>query len=688
MARQSDLFAGDSNVRSLLRMHDWGSSSLGHPATWPAPLRTAVSMMLDSALPMWVCWGPSLPLLYNDGYAQLLGARHPTAMARPYAEVWPEIWEYLGPIVRDALSGTATFQENTELTLLRDGEPEQVWFTYSTSPLRDEEGQVAGIFGTAIETTCHVKTRHRQTAESERLFRLFEQAPGFMAVLRGPDHVYEMVNNAMVALMGPRNYVGLPVRQAVPELKGQGYFELLDKVYETGKPYVGRGLAAQYHRTPGSEPEERFRNFIYQPIIEADGTVSGIFVEGQDVTHEHRNQIALKELNTELAEKVRKLDEADRRKNEFLAMLAHELRNPLAPISAAAELLSLPDLDESRIRRSSEVIRRQIGHITSLLEDLMDVSRVTRGLVSMEKKLVDLKNVVAVAIEQVKPAMESRAHHLAIDLPRETAFVLGDFKRLVQLVTNLLGNAAKYTQAGGRIVLRMEATQTEVSLSIADNGIGMMPDMLAHAFDLFAQAERTADRSQGGLGIGLSLVKSLAEQHGGTVSAASNGIGEGTEFTVRLPRADQARQASAPQDDAMPDVRGDALKIMIVDDNVDVARIMAMYLESVGHKIIVENDSCKALRTAEMEAPQVCLLDIGLPGMDGHALVKRLKSIAALTDTMFVALTGYGQPQDREQALRSGFDHFFVKPVNTKELLAVLAEKQLVRSMPDSGNER
>lgn len=688
MAHLLDLFAGDNGVRALLKMHNWEDSALGHPSTWPAPLRTSVSMMLDSALPMWVCWGPSLPLLYNDGYAQLLDAKHPAALARPCADVWPEIWEYLSPDVRDALSGTPTFRENTEMTLLRDGLPEQCWFTYSISPLRDEEGRVAGIFGTVIDTTRHMKAKHRQIAESERLFRLFEQAPGFMAVLRGPDHVYEMVNNAMVTLMGQRDYVGLPVRQAVPELKGQGYFELLDEVYKTGKPYVGRGLAAQYYRTAGSEPEERFRDFIYQPIIEADGTVSGIFVEGQDVTHQHRIQAALKELNTKLAEKVRKLDEADRRKDEFLAMLAHELRNPLAPISTAAELLSLPNLDESRIRRSSEVIRRQIGHITSLLEDLMDVSRVTRGLVSLEKKLVDVRNVVAVAIEQVKPAMESRNHDLEIDLPPETAYVLGDFKRLVQLVTNLLGNAAKYTQDGGRITLRMEATRNDVRLAIADNGIGMMPDMLAQAFDLFAQAERTADRSQGGLGIGLSLVKSLAEQHGGTVSAASSGIGEGTQFTVCLPRAAHAKQTAAPQDDLMPHARGGALKIMIVDDNVDVARIMAMFLESLGHDLTVENDSCTALRTAAREAPQICLLDIGLPGMDGHALVKRLKSIPALHDTVFIAVTGYGQPQDREQALRSGFDYFFVKPVNTKELLAVLAEKQLVRSIPDGDDER
>lgn len=678
MSNRSTIFAGDGELRYLLRVHDWSASALGHPDTWPAPLKTAVSMMLDSALPMWICWGPSLPLLYNDAYAKILGTKHPDALAQPYAEVWREVWEYFNPLMRAALDGNPTFLENRELILHRDGQPEQTWFTYSISPLRDEADGIGGIFGTAIETTGHIAAERRQAAESERLYRLFEQAPGFMAVLRGPDHVYELVNNAMVNLIGQRKYVGLPVREAVPELEGQGYFELLDQVYQTGETYVGRGLAARFDRTATGESEERFRDFVYQPIIEADGKVSGVFVEGYDVTHQHRNQIELKELNTRLAEQVHKLDEADRRKDEFLAMLAHELRNPLAPISAAAELLSLPGLDETRIRRSSEIIRRQIGHITSLLEDLMDVSRVTRGLVSMEKIVLDVKNVVAVAVEQVKPLMEERKHCLAIHLAPEPAFIHGDHKRLVQLLTNLLSNAAKYTQNDGHIALRMEVTDSEVCLLLSDNGIGMTPAMLTHAFDLFAQAERTVDRSQGGLGIGLSLVKSLAEHHGGTVTAASNGIGKGTAFTVRLPRTASPAGEPLPQDDSISAAAVDApLKVMIVDDNVDVARIMAMYLESVGHHIVVENDSYKALAIAGTEVPDVCLLDIGLPGMDGHVLVRRLRAIEALNNTIFVAVTGYGQPQDRTRALNGGFDHFFVKPINTKELLAVFAERQL-----------
>lgn len=678
MSDRSTIFARDGELRYLLRMHDWGANPLGHPDTWPAPLTTAVSMMLDSALPMWICWGPSLSMLYNDAYAEILETKHPDALGKPYAEVWHEIWEYLDPLVRAALDGRPTFQENAELLLHRKGLPEQTWFTYSMSPLRDEAHRIAGLFGTAIETTGHITAERRQAAESERLYRLFEQAPGFMAVLRGPDHVYELVNNAMVRLIGHRRYVGLPVREAVPELEGQGYFELLDRVYQTGETYVGHGLAAKYHRNAAGEPEERFRDFVYQPIIQDDGKISGIFVEGHDVTHQHLNEIALKKLNSRLAEQVQKLDEADRRKDEFLAMLAHELRNPLAPISAAAELLSLPGLDKARIRQSSEIIRRQIGHITSLLEDLMDVSRVTRGLVSMEKSVLDVRTVVAVAVEQVRPSMEERKHHLEIHLSPEPAFIRGDHKRLVQLLTNLLGNAAKYTQNGGHIALHMEVTDSEVCLRLSDNGIGMSPAMLTHAFDLFAQAERTADRSQGGLGIGLSLVKSLTERHGGTVTAASSGIGKGTTFTVRLPRtASPADEPIAPGNASPADAGDTALKIMIVDDNIDVARIMAMYLESVGHHIVVENDSHKALAIAAKEVPDVCLLDIGLPGMDGHVLVQRLRAIEALSGTVFVAVTGYGQPQDRAKALNGGFDHFFVKPINTRDLLAVLAKTQL-----------
>ncbi len=396
------------------------------------------------------------------------------------------------------------------------------------------------------------------------------------------------------------------------------------------------------------------------PIKDQDGKVIGAVVAQLDITEQIKYQEAMKQ--------------ADRRKDEFLAMLAHELRNPLAPISAAADLLGLIQMDENKVKQASRIISRQVRHMTGLVDDLLDVSRVTRGLVSLQKIKLDAKRIIAATVEQVQPLIESRGHRLTMQMPATSAFVLGDEKRLVQVMTNLLNNAVKYTPEGGNITIAMEVEGECVNMTVADNGIGMTPELVERAFELFAQSERTSDRSQGGLGIGLALVRSLVELHEGSVAVFSKGLGKGSRFTVSLPHVnDHGGVADIEFDGARKSVATGRLKIMVVDDNIDGAKMLAMLMEALGHEVVVEHSSRKALERSAIEKAQVYLLDIGLPDMDGNELARRLRLQPESSRATLVAVTGYGQEQDRKHALEAGFDHHFSKPVDTEKLAALLS---------------
>jgi signal transduction histidine kinase/PAS domain-containing protein len=368
------------------------------------------------------------------------------------------------------------------------------------------------------------------------------------------------------------------------------------------------------------------------------------------------------------------LREAARRKDEFLAMLAHELRNPLAPISAAAQLLQFGKCDTARVQQASQIISRQVTHMTGLVDDLLDVSRVTTGMIVLDKAQLDISQIVLDAVEQVTPLLRARHHELQLHIAPHEALVQGDRKRLVQVVANLLGNAAKYTHEGGQIAVTMTVHAEHVLVTVRDNGIGMAPELKARAFDLFAQAERTSDRSLGGLGLGLALVKSLVELHRGTVICDSAGPGLGSQFTVCLPRSEPAASMPASAPNAGAAVEAGVLRILVVDDNIDAAAMLAMLLEASGHVVMVEHGSLRALATARREAPQVCLLDIGLPEMDGNELAKRLRADSATSGALLVAITGYGQEADQAETLAAGFDHHFLKPVEMAKLHAVLSQ--------------
>jgi len=658
--------SGGGEAGALMRTHDWSRSPLGHPSGWPQALRTVVALMLNSKFPMFVAWGEQLCFLYNDAYIEILGDKHPSSLGAPFRQIWAEIWGDIGPIVERALQGEGTWWEKLPLLMNRHGYDEQTWFTFSYSAVRDDSGAVGGVYCACVEATEQVLGERYRKEENERLMTLFEQAPGIIAVLRGPQHVFEITNKSYIELVGHRDIVGKTARDALPEVEGQGFFELLDQVYTSGEPFVGHGVPLKVARAPGAPLEQLYIDFVYQPIRDPYGTVVGIFVEGSDVTPR-------KHIEDELRA-------ANRQKDQFLAMLAHELRNPLAPITTAAHLLKMGTLDAKGVRNASEIIARQAEHMTSLVNDLLDVSRVTRGLVTLEKEELDLNEVVAGALEQVRPLIEARRHALTMELSGEPVQVLGDRTRLVQVLSNILNNAAKYTPSGGQIALRVIPHGDRVTVTVTDNGIGIEPDVLPYIFDLFTQAERTPDRSQGGLGIGLALVKSLIMLHGGTVDARA-ASGRGSEFEICVPRlaVNADTTAAAPAGEAQGAPRQAGLRVLVVDDNRDAAELLGSVLEVLGHTVAVEYDGRGALARAHRERPQVMLLDIGLPDTDGYALARQMRAIPEVRGAVLVALTGYGQPEDLRQADDAGFDHHLVKPADLGRVTDILAQVQAAK---------
>ena len=416
--------------------------------------------------------------------------------------------------------------------------------------------------------------------------------------------------------------------------------------------------------------------------------IDELLEEVESLRAESRDKAALESLVEQLREANQNLvlatvnaqtmkEEADatnRRQTEFLAMLAHELRNPLAPISSAAQLLKLLEVNEPRVQQVSDILTRQVSHMTRLMDDLLDVSRVTRGLVTLANERLDLAAIVAGAVEQVRPLIERRHHTLTLHMATQPVQVLGDRTRLVQILANLLANAAKYTPDGGQIVLAVNAGHDTVELRVSDNGAGIEPDLLPHIFDLFIQAKRSPDRSQGGLGLGLALVKSLVAQHGGQVHAQSAGLAQGSVFTVTLPRLKTADQEDPSTKDVSAPQARSAMSVMVVDDNVDAAQTAAMLLEAHGHTVSVAFSAASALEHVARATPDVMVIDIGLPDMDGYALCRRLRSRPQTSKAVLIALTGYGQEQDREQARTAGFDYHLIKPADHSQLLMLLTK--------------
>ena len=376
------------------------------------------------------------------------------------------------------------------------------------------------------------------------------------------------------------------------------------------------------------------------------------------------------------------LTEADRRKDEFLATLAHELRNPLAPMRNAVQVLRLKGPDVPELRWGRDVIVRQVEHLTRLIDDLMDISRITRNRLELRRDRIDLAAVIQGAVESSRPTIEQYSHQLSVTLPSEPVYLHGDLVRLAQVFLNLLNNAAKYTEPGGRISLIAELRAGEVVVRVKDTGVGIAPEIRPRLFDLFFQVERTLERSRGGLGIGLSLVRRLVELHGGRVEAHSEGVGKGSEFVVRLPTLVEEARLSDGRHHAPPAESAAPARLIVADDNRDSADSLAMLLRLGGHHVDTAYDGIEVLKSAERTRPDAVLLDIGMPRLNGYDTCRRLRALPGGNAMMVIAMTGWGQDEDRRRTIAAGFDAHLVKPVDPEELERLLLARQQRVSAP------
>jgi PAS domain S-box-containing protein len=424
---------------------------------------------------------------------------------------------------------------------------------------------------------------------------------------------------------------------------------------------------------------DRWLRVTVDPIRDASSVVKGGLCIASDITDRRR-------LEEELRRRAEELAVADRRKDEFLAMLAHELRNPLAPIANVLEALRLDRSDPVATDEALAIAGRQVNHMARLLDDLLDVSRFTRGHVQLRKVAMDLIPVLEQAIETSRPAIEAGGHRLVTSFPDSPVWLQGDPIRLVQVIANLLNNAAKYTDHGGFIALTATREGDEASIRVEDNGVGLSPEILPRVFDLFSQEDRSLDRSQGGLGIGLTLVKSLVHLHGGTVIAESQGANQGSVFTLRLPVLSTPLAVNRPETASRPTVTPNRrLRVLIVDDSQDSARSLARVLKLWGHETRVAHDGQTALDSIVSESFDVIFLDIGLPGMNGYQVGELIRERHGMAGPLIVALTGYGQEEDLSRSRSAGFDDHLVKPVNLDRVKELLVDRMVLDSSKTVG---
>ena len=529
------------------------------------------------------------------------------------------------------------------------------------SPVRDPDGGITGAVVAQMDITDRVRAE-AALRESEGRLRTITDAVPQMVWSTRPDGFHDYYNRQWYAFTG--------VVEGSTDGEGwSGMFHPEDqpRAWERWRHSLATGETY--------EIEYRLRHHTGQyrwvlgralPVRDEAGRIVRWMGTCTDI---HEWKIAQEALQRS-EESLRR---ADQRKDEFLAMLAHELRNPLAPIATAAQLLRVSLHDAQRVAKASAIISRQVQHMTEIVNDLLDVSRVTRGLVHLDLETFDLKDAVHAAIEQVRPLLESRDHALSAPLGAVPLWIRGDRTRCIQMVANLLSNAAKYTPPGGRISLEAQASgDGHVRLQVQDNGDGIDVQLLPHVFDLFTQAERNPDRSQGGLGIGLALVKTLTQMHGGRVSAQSAGRAQGSTFTLELPAAAPPQPSCTGVDTLHAAGGASGMRIALVDDNTDAAQTLAALLQAYGHQVSVFGRASELLLADIEPPPQVCILDIGLPDMSGHELARRLRQRPALAACKLYALTGYGQERDRSASREAGFDEHFVKPLDPAVLLSKL----------------
>ena len=665
MQNSLGFMAGGGQVGGLMRSRDWSTSPLGPPESWPQSLRTIVDLLLQSRFPMFVAWGAELGFLYNDSYAEILGAKHPAALGRRFYDIWSEIWPDISPLIDAAMNGEATYREDLPLVMNRKGYDEQTWFTFSYSPVRDETGGVAGMFCACTETTEKV-VGGRALRESEGRLRALVDASSYTAYRMSPDW------SRMLALDGQ----GF-IRDTTSPSGGWR----LDYIHPDDQAQV----MAEIHRSIAEkrtfELEHRVRRVDGTlgwtlsravPLFDAEGNITEWFGAASDVS-------ARKEAEEALRTSEEQLREADQKKDEFLAMLAHELRNPLAPIRTGLEVIRVAGNTPGAVDQVRTMMERQVAHMVRLIDDLLDVSRITSGKIQLRREPTLLSTLIDSAIDANRGAMTAKAIQLTVDLP-ETPYSLNvDPTRFAQVLSNVLHNATKFTEPGGSVWVSARISGAdadvpgELALSVTDSGIGIPETFLPRVFELFTQGDRGP--SQTGLGIGLALARRLIEMHGGRIDVRSDGPGHGSEFTIRLSVASGSPQDSPAE---TPGREGVDCRVIVIDDNRDAAVMMAMLVEELGGECKTADDGESGLREMLDYRPDVVLLDIGMPGVDGYETCRRIRSDFG-NQVVVVALTGFGQEQDKEKAARAGFSAHLTKPADPAALAHLLRQHSGMR---------
>ena len=543
----------------------------------------------------------------------------------------------------------------------------------SVTALRDDQNAIIGYLLIGTDNTA------RKQVEAERMLldqRVRDQQFYTRSLIESnidalittdPRGIITDVNKQMEALTGCTRdeLIGAPFKD---------HFTDPERAEAGIKAVLGEGKVTDYELTARArDGKETVVSYNATTFHDRARKLQGVFAAARDVTERSR-------LETQMREQAAELGDLDRRKDEFLAMLSHELRSPLAPIANAVQLLRLQQGNENFIQQQARgIIERQMGQLRHLVDDLLEVSRITTGKVELRREPVTVCDIVEGVVETVRPLIEQRRHELTVSLPPEPLWLHADAARLEQVMVNLLTNAAKYTEEGGHVWLTVQQEGTECVLRVRDTGVGITTALLPHIFDLFTQAERSLDRSQGGLGIGLALVQRLTNLHGGTVEAHSV-LGQGSEFVIRLPvlPMNTPRPPSPIPETSQPITR--PLRVLVVDDNEDTVSSFSMLLKASGHDVRTAYDGPTAVQAALDYRPGVVLLDIGLPGLNGYEVAKRIRQHPNLKNVVLVALTGYGRDSDRQLSLQAGFDHHLVKPARLEQLQQILATVPVIAS--------
>ena len=516
----------------------------------------------------------------------------------------------------------------------------------------DTSGPVPVVLEINRDITARLEAQEAARARERQLRFVTDSAPVLIAHCDAAGR-FRFVNKPYAARFGlhPSELVGRRIADVLGE-----------RAHDTIKPYIGRALRGERVDVELEVPYEKLgrqvMHFAYEPEVNDAGEVVGFVAAIVNVSDRHRAEEALRE--------------ADRRKDAFLAMLAHELRNPLAAMRNATHLLSTRGADAATTRRAGTIIDRQLKQLARIVDDLLDVSRITRGQLTLRTARVRLADVVATALEATAFATAAASQNLAVSLPDQPVFLDADAERLSQVLTNLLTNATKYTPPGGRISLSATATRDGVTIVVSDTGAGIPQDMLEDVFGMFTQVDSSRDQGHGGLGIGLTLVRWLVELHGGTVKAESEGPNKGSRFTIRLPRPADGPEPPAEEDERRPPATSPPRRVLVADDNLDAAESLQMWLQMSGHDVEIAQDGPAALAVAESFRPEVVLLDLGMPGMTGLEVARRIRAAEWGRGMILMALTGWGQEEDRQRTAEAGFDHHLTKPIDPERIDALI----------------